>query len=156
MSSDTLVTPFPPPCDIWRQWSTPQECHVLCPSTKFFFFVNSLSIFSPLTPYTFCPLLMPQSWNLFVTGFVYFLSDSIGNFDAIVFHIRDMNHGNISLPVVRKSGQRYIMFMNESPTYDEGFPFKAFTNFFNWTMYQFDRCQNECGNNTKKVRSFVK
>ncbi len=60
-------------------------------------------------------------------------------FDAIVFHIRDMDNGKIPIPNQKRRlpNQRYIMFLMESPLND-GFPYERFGGFFNWTMtYRF-------------------
>ena len=53
----------------------------------------------------------------------------------MLFHMRDMNDGRISLPnkKKRKPNQRYVMFLMESPKND-GFPYPKFANYFNWTM----------------------
>ena len=42
---------------------------------------------------------------------------SIGEFDAVLFHIQNMNRGTIELPdpKERQSFQRYVMFLVESP-----------------------------------------
>ena len=63
------------------------------------------------------------------------LSESVTEFDAILFHIRDMNDGRILLPNQkrRKPNQRYVMFLMESPLNDN-FPYEKFGKFFNWTM----------------------
>ena len=55
------------------------------------------------------------------------------DFDAIFFHIRNMEDGAISLPEDRKNKQVYLMFLMESPLNDN-FPYERFQNYFNWTM----------------------
>ena len=65
-----------------------------------------------------------------------FFSDSITDFDVVMFHIRDMKEENepvIKLPETRSPNQRYVMFLMESPSYDL-FPYEEFQNYFNWTM----------------------
>ena len=64
-----------------------------------------------------------------------FFPESVNEFDAILFHIRDMRDGRIPLPNQhrRKSNQHYVMFLMESPLND-GFHYEKFKNFFNWTM----------------------
>ena len=56
---------------------------------------------------------------------------SLSAFDAMLFHMRDMNDGRIPLPnkTKRKPNQRYIMFLMESPKND-GFPYKKFAKYF--------------------------
>ena len=63
----------------------------------------------------------------------FFFSGSMGNFDAIVFHIRDMDNGHIPMPNQkrRRPNQRYVMFLMESPLNDM-FPYEKFGDFFNW------------------------
>ena len=61
------------------------------------------------------------------------LLNSITDFDAIFFHIRNMEDGGISLPEDRKNNQFYLMFLMESPLNDN-FPYERFQNYFNWTM----------------------
>ena len=61
------------------------------------------------------------------------LLNSISDFDAIFFHIRNMEDGAISLPEDRKNKQLYLMFLMESPLNDN-FPYERFQNYFNWTM----------------------
>ena len=60
------------------------------------------------------------------------------DFDAVVFHIRDMENGKIALPNQkrRKPHQRYVMFLMESPLNDD-FPYESFGNFFNWYLHRF-------------------
>jgi hypothetical protein len=60
---------------------------------------------------------------------------SLSDFDAIVFHIRNMDGRKRALPnpKERKSNQRYVMFLMESPLNDQ-FPYEKFKGFFNWTM----------------------
>lgn len=60
---------------------------------------------------------------------------SLADFDAILFHIRDMNKGHLALPhpKKRKASQRYVMFLMESPMNDD-FPYDKFSSYFNWTM----------------------
>ncbi len=63
---------------------------------------------------------------------------SILEFDAILFHIRDMHLSNdkpimTQLPDIRGDHQRYVFFLMESPSYDT-FPHESFANYFNWTM----------------------
>ena len=60
---------------------------------------------------------------------------SLSEFDAILFHIRDLQNGQIPLPNQRKRkpNQFYGMFLMESPQND-GFPYEKFKSFFNWTM----------------------
>ena len=65
---------------------------------------------------------------------------SLGDFDAVLFHMRDMPHSPISVPNQRrrKPHQRYVMFLMESPQNDN-FPYSKLKGFFNWTMtYRFD------------------
>ena len=64
-----------------------------------------------------------------------YFSDSINEFDAIIFFIEHMMGGNIPPPnqYHRKSSQRYVMFLMEGPL-NEWFPFEKYKNFFNWTM----------------------
>ena len=64
-----------------------------------------------------------------------FTFSAINEFDAVMFHIRDMNDGHIALPnrKKRRRNQRYVMFLMESPKND-GFPYEKFNDFFNWTM----------------------
>ena len=64
------------------------------------------------------------------------LLNSISDFDAVFFHIRDMNKGQISLPKEkeRNPNQFYTMFLMESPLNDNNFPYEKFQNYFNWTM----------------------
>ena len=54
-------------------------------------------------------------------------------FDAVVFHIHNMDNGRIALPnqKLRKTDQRYIMFFLESPI-NSNFTYETFGNFFNW------------------------
>ena len=54
-------------------------------------------------------------------------------FDAVVFHIHNMDNGRIALPnqKLRKTNQRYIMFYLESPI-NSNFTYETFGNFFNW------------------------
>ena len=59
---------------------------------------------------------------------------SISEFDAILFHTRNMDYGRIPLPKERKSHQRYVMFLMESPVHSTDFPFSKFSGYFNWTM----------------------
>ena len=71
-----------------------------------------------------------------------FILGSVADFDAILFHARDINLRD--LPKSRNPRQFYIMFLNESPQMDafpilEFFPFefppyKKLKGFFNWTM----------------------
>ena len=70
---------------------------------------------------------MSQSSSLFL--------GTLSAFDAMLFHMRDMNDGRIPLPKQknRQANQRYIMFLMESPKND-GFPYQKFANYFNWTM----------------------
>jgi hypothetical protein len=61
---------------------------------------------------------------------------SLEDFDAVVFHIRDMDGGKIAMPNQkrRKPHQRYVMFLMESPLNDN-FPYENFGNFFNWQVH---------------------
>ena len=54
-------------------------------------------------------------------------------FDAVVFHIHNMDNGRIALPKqkLRKTNQLYIMFFLESPI-NSNFLYENFGNFFNW------------------------
>ena len=62
-------------------------------------------------------------------------SDSMNQFDAILFFIGHWTVGHISLPnqYNRKSSQYYVMFLMEGPL-NERFPYEKYKNFFNWTM----------------------
>jgi len=70
------------------------------------------------------------------------LLDSLADFDAILFHARDMDKRVIQVPsqTRRKSHQRYVFFLMESPLNDGlNYTNKRFHNFFNWTMtYRMD------------------
>ena len=71
-----------------------------------------------------------------------FILGSVADFDAILFHARDINLRD--LPKSRNPRQFYIMFLNESPQMDafpiiefvpfEFPPYKKLKGFFNWTM----------------------
>ena len=66
---------------------------------------------------------------------------SISEFDAILFHYKDIDMLKTSqLPNQkhRRSNQRYVMYFSESPlNYD--YEYDRFSNFFNWTMtYRLD------------------
>ena len=77
-----------------------------------------------------------------------FFTAAINQFDAIVFHVSDMENGKIRLPDqrTRNPEQRYIMVNNESPLSEDGIPYEKFKNFFNWTMtYRRDREVSEHG-----------
>ena len=87
------------------------------------------------------------------------LLSSVADFDAVVFHMRDMDKMQTVVPnqKKRKKKQVYVMFLVESPQHD-GFPyhkmkselaeffffkyillFSSFSDFFNWTMtYRLD------------------
>ncbi len=67
---------------------------------------------------------------------------SISDYDAVLFHLRDVNTNvrRVAVPNQRKRrpSQRYVMFLMESPQHD-GFKYSKFKNFFNWTMtYRLD------------------
>lgn len=53
-------------------------------------------------------------------------------FDAVLFHQREMS--TTDLPESRRSEQKYIMFMLESPMYPMGFESSKWNSFFNWTL----------------------
>ena len=55
----------------------------------------------------------------------------MSEFDAILFHIRDMKDGNN--PLERKENQHYVMVLAESPLNDN-FQYTKFESYFNWTM----------------------
>jgi len=82
----------------------------------------------------------PQS-NCYVTNDRKLLG-SLADFDAILFHARDMDRRVIQVPSQqrRKSDQRYVFFLMESPLNDGlNYTNKRFHNFFNWTMtYRLD------------------
>ena len=66
---------------------------------------------------------------------------SLADFDAILFHLRNMNSGR-GVPdpnqMRRRPQQRYVSFLMESPQHDD-FQYDRFKNFFNWTMtYRLD------------------
>ena len=52
---------------------------------------------------------------------------SIGSFDAVIFHMRNMEKGRIAIPnqAKRRPEQRYVMFIVESPIHDD-FPYHRF------------------------------
>ena len=70
------------------------------------------------------------------------LLNSISEFDAILFHARDLDLTD--LPISRNINQYYIMFEEESPLMDsypvmeflkfDSPPYKSLNEFFNWTM----------------------
>jgi hypothetical protein len=71
---------------------------------------------------------------------VLLFAESVSNFDAVIFHIRNMEvqqnprdrwHVEWQNPMKRKPSQRYIMFLDESPN-NIWFPYQSFGNFFNW------------------------
>lgn len=57
----------------------------------------------------------------------------MSEFDAILFHMRDMHNIPLPNPKLRKPTQRYVMFLMESPSNDN-FPYEKFGSYFNWTM----------------------
>ena len=61
---------------------------------------------------------------------------SVANFDAILFHIYELNNFFVSIPSQkeRKPNQRYVMFQMESPLNDNDFVYSNWNGFFNWTM----------------------
>ena len=71
------------------------------------------------------------------------LTGSASQFDAVFFHIRNMEligqWPDVTVkrpdkwpnPSERKPFQRYVMFLDESPL-NSWFPFERFGNFFNW------------------------
>lgn len=82
-----------------------------------------------------------HAWNCPVTNC--FTTDnrsllpSLADFDAILFHARDMDRRIIQVPNQqrRKSNQIYVFFLMESPLNDGlNYTNKRFHNFFNWTM----------------------
>lgn len=70
------------------------------------------------------------------------LLPSLAQFDAILFHARDMDKRIIQVPNQerRKPNQVYVFFIMESPLNDGlNYTNKRFHNFFNWTMtYRMD------------------
>jgi len=82
----------------------------------------------------------PQT-NCYVTNDRKMLG-SLADFDAILFHARDMDKRVIQVPSQerRKSNQRYVFFLMESPLNDGlNYTNKRFHDFFNWTMtYRMD------------------
>ena len=63
---------------------------------------------------------------------------SINQFDALIFHPRDMTpeaDGFLLIPNQKKRlpHQHYVMFMVESSIHDD-LDYHKFQNFFNWTM----------------------
>ena len=78
-----------------------------------------------------CPV-----WNCVVTNDK--ASAPASTFDAILFHMRNMNQGKVPNQRLRDPNQRYVMFLMESPVHDN-FPYDKFKGFFNWTMtYRLD------------------
>jgi len=79
--------------------------------------------------------------NCYVTDDRSLLS-SISEYDAILFHARDMDKRVIQVPNQerRKQNQVYVFFLMESPLNDGlNYTNKRFHNFFNWTMtYRLD------------------
>ena len=72
-------------------------------------------------------------------NFSFFFSENVNDFDAIIFHPRDMEpepDGYLRIPrqKIRKPHQYYVMFMVESAIHDNHFPYKKFPGLFNWTM----------------------
>ena len=61
--------------------------------------------------------------------------DSIADFDAVLFHMRDLGANPLRVPnqKKRRPHQRYVMFLMESPVNDQ-FPYDKVKSFFNWTM----------------------
>ena len=60
------------------------------------------------------------------------LAGSASNFDAVLFHIRNMEFKEPKqVPLERNLSQRYVMFLDESPS-NNWFPYQSFGNFFNW------------------------
>ena len=78
-------------------------------------------------PFNGCPVA-----NCFVTDNKFLLMPtSINQFDAIIFHPRDMTPEKI--PKKRLPHQHYVMFMLESAIHDY-LDYHKFQDFFNWTM----------------------
>ena len=72
------------------------------------------------------------------------MKESISEYDAIIFHARDLDVQDLPDQSLRNPKQRYIMFLEESPlmdsypamelfTYDSP-PYRKLGGFFNWTM----------------------
>ena len=66
--------------------------------------------------------------NFFYSRFL--IQGSLEEFDALVFHIRDMD-GSMPDQMLRKPDQRYVMFLLENP-FNTFFPLETLDGFFNW------------------------
>ena len=65
--------------------------------------------------------------NCFVYNDINDKNASLGDYDALMFHMRNMNDGRTPIPNQkhRKPHQRYVMFIVESPMHDN-FPYEKF------------------------------
>ena len=73
--------------------------------------------------------------NCYITNDRNYNNGSVSDFDAVLFHMRNMNGGKVAVPnqSKRRREQVYVMFLVESPIHDN-FPYQKFKGTFRWRI----------------------